>query len=281
MILLDIFGQSPIQGPGTGTFTEHFVEIVAMLLVAFLLGLWLGRIALGKWRKKFNDVDSELKLLKAESLGLEDKKLEIITLNDKIKLLEDKNGRLRSEANTPVVHAADAVLEAKLKTQEQLIAQLKADLANIEKSQANFEKSIDVAKVVEEKVKPVVKPAETKTTVTKTKLVVKTSNESDKDKTKTKSKAKGKSKTKDGDDLKKIEGVGPKIEQLLSADGVKTYDDIMSVGSDKIREILLKAGPQYKVHDPSTWGDQAQLAKDQKWDELHEMQANLKGGKKV
>ncbi len=274
MILLDIFGQSPIQGPGTETFTEHLVEIVAMLLAAFLLGWWLGRIAVGKWRNKYKEAESELNMLKAESLGLEDKKLEIITLNDKIKLLEDKNARLRNEVNQPVVHAADAVLEAKLKTQEQLISQLKSDLAKSEKNQANFDRTIDVAKVVEVKEKP--KPTEPKP-----KVVAKASPEPVKEKSKAKAKSKGKGKTKDGDDLKKIEGVGPKIEQLLNADGVKSYNDIMSVGPDKIREILLKAGPQYKVHDPTTWGDQAQLAKDEKWDELHEMQANLKGGKKV
>ena len=85
MILLDIFGQNPIQGPGTGTFTEHLIEIIVMLIIAFLLGLWLGRIAVNTWRRKPKETESELQLLKAESLGVEDSKLEIITLSEKVK----------------------------------------------------------------------------------------------------------------------------------------------------------------------------------------------------
>lgn len=278
MILLDIFGQNPIHGPGTGTFTEHLLEIVLMLVAAFLLGWWLGRLAVGSWKNKHKEANDELQLLKAESLGLEDKKLEIITLNDKIRLLEEKNSRLRNEVNKPMVNANDAVLEAKLKTQEQLIAKLKADLEESNRRQADFAQTIDVAKVV-----PTAQPEQktTKTSDDNVETKLKAAAVLEKGKNKIKAKSKEKSKSKKGDDLKKIEGVGPKIEQLLNADGVKTYNDIIAVGAEKIREILLKAGPQYKVHDPSTWGDQAGLAKAEKWDELYEMQAQLKGGKKV
>jgi predicted flap endonuclease-1-like 5' DNA nuclease len=280
MILLDIFGQSPIQGPGTATFAEHLVEIVAMLLAAFLLGLWLGRIAVNKWRNKHKELDAELAMQKAEILGIEDKKLEIMTLNDKIKLLEDKNSRLRLEASQPVVKSADVLLEAKLKTQEQLISKLNADIANLKAGQANFSKTIDVAKVVENKPKPVVAKAKV-VTKAKPKVIAESKPAKTTKAVKSPPKKAAKKGSTGGDDLKKIEGVGPKIEQLLNADGVKSYDDVMVIGADKIREILLKAGPQYKVHDPSTWGDQSQLAKDEKWDELYEMQTQLKGGKKV
>ncbi|MFT5725242.1 MAG: putative flap endonuclease-1-like 5' DNA nuclease [Bacteroidia bacterium] len=281
MILLDIFGQNPFQGPGTGTFTEHLMEIVAMLLVAFLLGWWIARIAVAKWRNKFKESESELSLMKAEALGLDDKKLEINTLNEKVKLLEDKNSRLRLEASQPVVNSANSILEAKLKTQDQLINKLKADVEDWKGRQINLDKQSGIIK----KVATAAKPVEQIKKVTKDPMlsakVETTSVVEPKDKSKAKSKSKGKAKSKEGDDLKKIEGVGPKIEQLLNADGIKSYDDIVASGADKIREVLLKAGPQYKVHDPSTWGEQSKLAKAEKWDELYEMQANLKGGKKV
>ena len=276
MILLDIFGQNPIQGPGTGTVTEHLVEVIVMLVAAFLLGWWLGRIAINKWKKKFKDTDGELQHLKAESLGVEDSKLEIITLSEKVKILEEKNSRLRMEASKPTTAQSTAVLEAKLQTQDQLINKLKADLALCQKREADFNASLNVAKVVAEE-KPKAnkpKPAEP---IKKAGLV----SESKPPKDKPKSKPASKAKATAGDDLKKIEGVGPKIEQLLNADGITTYKEVISSGADKIKEVLLKAGPQYKVHDPSTWAEQAQLAMDEKWDELHEMQAHLKGGKKV
>jgi hypothetical protein len=119
MILLDIFGQNPIQGPGTGTFAEHLIEIILMLVIAFLLGWWLGRITVNKWRKRYKETEAELQLLKAESLGVEDRKLEISTLSEKVKILEDKNSRLRMESVKPASTQSTSVLEAKLQTQDQ------------------------------------------------------------------------------------------------------------------------------------------------------------------
>lgn len=82
-----------------------------------------------------------------------------------------------------------------------------------------------------------------------------------------------------GDDLKKIEGIGPKIAELLNAAGIQTYADLAGTDIEKIKEVLDEAGSRYKMHDPTTWPEQAQMAADGKWDELKELQENLKGGK--
>ncbi|MCO4818443.1 MAG: hypothetical protein KC517_02380 [Bacteroidetes bacterium] len=279
MILLDIFGQNPIQGPGTGTFAEHLIEIILMLVIAFLLGWWLGRITVNKWRKRYKETEAELQLLKAESLGVEDRKLEISTLSEKVKILEDKNSRLRMESVKPASTQSTSVLEAKLQTQDQLINQLRKELDLSKMREADFNTSLSAAKVIAEEKRAVTKNESNKKSKESTSVIAATS--APKEKAKTKSKAKAKAKTGKGDDLKKIEGVGPKIEQLLNADGVNTYKDVIGSGAEKIKEILMKAGPQYKVHDPSTWGEQSKLAMEEKWDQLHEMQAQLKGGKKV
>ena len=279
MILLDIFGQNPIQGPGTGTFAEHLIEIILMLVIAFLLGWWLGRISVNKWRKRYKETEAELQLLKAESLGVEDRKLEISTLSEKVKILEDKNSRLRMESVKPASTQSTSVLEAKLQTQDQLINQLRKELDLSKMREADFNTSLSAAKVIAEEKRAVTKNESNKKSKESTSVIAATS--APKEKAKTKSKAKAKAKTGKGDDLKKIEGVGPKIEQLLNADGVNTYKDVIGSGAEKIKEILMKAGPQYKVHDPSTWGEQSKLAMEEKWDQLHEMQAQLKGGKKV
>jgi small subunit ribosomal protein S1 len=83
----------------------------------------------------------------------------------------------------------------------------------------------------------------------------------------------------DADDLKKIEGVGPKIEQLLHEGGLKTYTQVSEASADAIREILAAAGNRYKMHDPTTWPDQAKMAAEGEWDKLKEWQDNLQGGK--
>lgn len=81
------------------------------------------------------------------------------------------------------------------------------------------------------------------------------------------------------DDLKKIEGIGPKIAEILSEAGIKTFAELSKTDVEKIKEILEGAGSRYKMHDPTTWPQQAGLAATDKWDELKELQDNLKGGK--
>jgi small subunit ribosomal protein S1 len=84
----------------------------------------------------------------------------------------------------------------------------------------------------------------------------------------------------DTDDLKKIEGIGPKIESLLHEGGIKTYDQLASSEADAVKEILTAAGSRYKMHDPTTWPEQAKMAAAGEWDKLKEWQDALQGGKK-
>ena len=81
------------------------------------------------------------------------------------------------------------------------------------------------------------------------------------------------------DDLKKIEGIGPKIEQLLNDGGFLTFAQQADGPTEKIQEILTAAGPRYSIHKPGSWSRQAALARDGKWDELKTLQDELLGGK--
>ncbi|MGB1037469.1 MAG: helix-hairpin-helix domain-containing protein, partial [Bacteroidia bacterium] len=85
----------------------------------------------------------------------------------------------------------------------------------------------------------------------------------------------------ESDDLKRIEGIGPKIEQLLNGGGIKSYKDVINASVEEIKAVLITAGPTYAVHDPSTWGEQAELAEANNWDKLKELQEELKGGKRL
>jgi large subunit ribosomal protein L27 len=81
------------------------------------------------------------------------------------------------------------------------------------------------------------------------------------------------------DDLKIIEGVGPKIETLLKEGGINTWAELAEAPVDRLKEILDAAGPRYQIHDPSSWPAQAKFAADGKWDELKEYQEMLIGGR--
>ncbi len=82
-----------------------------------------------------------------------------------------------------------------------------------------------------------------------------------------------------GDDLTKIEGIGPKIKGLLQDDGIMTFSDLANASVDRLNEILAAAGSRYTMHNPSTWPKQAKYAADDKWDELKEYQDKLDGGR--
>ncbi len=83
------------------------------------------------------------------------------------------------------------------------------------------------------------------------------------------------------DNLKVIEGIGPKIESLLNEQWVTSYADIVQVGNKWLVAILEQAGPKYQMHNPKTWPDQAALAMKGKWWELKEYQDLLSGGKEI
>ncbi len=81
------------------------------------------------------------------------------------------------------------------------------------------------------------------------------------------------------DDLKLIEGIGPKIAEIFADAGIDTWQKLADASVDQLNEILENAGSRYKMHDPTTWPQQAKLAAQGKYDELSELQDNLKGGR--
>ncbi len=84
------------------------------------------------------------------------------------------------------------------------------------------------------------------------------------------------------DDLKIVEGIGPKIASILNNKGIHTWNDLALAKPDRISEYLLEeGGAAYKIHDPSTWPKQAQLAAEGKFEALKSFQDDLKGGRIV
>lgn len=81
------------------------------------------------------------------------------------------------------------------------------------------------------------------------------------------------------DDLKIVEGIGPKIAGLLVDGGITTWAKLSETPTSKIQEILDAAGPRYKLANPGSWPRQAGLAAAGKWEELKKLQDELDGGK--
>jgi hypothetical protein len=83
------------------------------------------------------------------------------------------------------------------------------------------------------------------------------------------------------DDLTKIEGIGKKIAEILTAAGIASFEILAKATPKKLRTILDEAGKKFKTHDPATWPKQAKLAAAGKWTELKKIQAELKTTKET
>ncbi len=79
------------------------------------------------------------------------------------------------------------------------------------------------------------------------------------------------------DDLKKLEGIGPKVASLLNQAGILTFAQLAETPVSRLQDILEGAGYQYM--DPASWPQQAALAAAGDWEALHKLQDELSGGR--
>jgi predicted flap endonuclease-1-like 5' DNA nuclease len=80
------------------------------------------------------------------------------------------------------------------------------------------------------------------------------------------------------DDLAVIEGIGPKIADVLRTAGIDTFAQLAAADSASLTEILQAAG--LRLAAPDTWPEQAALAAAGSWEELQQLQDRLKGGRR-
>lgn len=81
------------------------------------------------------------------------------------------------------------------------------------------------------------------------------------------------------DNLKRIEGIGPRIESILNSAGITTFRALSNTPVERLREILNAAELRGSFGDPTSWPEQARLAAEGMWDQLKTMQDRLKGGR--
>ncbi|GAB4249772.1 MAG: hypothetical protein Kow0027_12780 [Saprospiraceae bacterium] len=208
--------ENTFQGPGAGTYADHTIEILLMLLVAFALGLLLGYILWSRYRNMYKE-------------------------------LEEEHGRLKKlHTELEKDHAS---LRYKAEQLEQEVDTLKKKNRSLEADVFMYKGKIEQLQASGGAQKAASKMALGATSGAK-------------------------------DDLKKIEGIGPKIEKLMNAAGIQTFRQLADAPLEKIEQVLEEAGPRFKLADPGTWKEQAALAADGKWSELKSLQDSLSGGRK-
>jgi predicted flap endonuclease-1-like 5' DNA nuclease len=81
------------------------------------------------------------------------------------------------------------------------------------------------------------------------------------------------------DDLTIVEGIGPKIAEVLNKGGITSWMGLSNTTRHILRVILDEAGSQFRGHKPKTWPRQARMAANGEWKKLQAYQDILLGGK--
>lgn len=309
-----MFEQQVNLGPGTGTFTSHTLEILTMLLGAGLLGLWLGWMLWNRYKQEadklrldnqsmtasLNALNAELNELKAKFSSSEANNFSLLSQVDK---LSEENRIFRDQlANTSEDLAETEQRNRQLETE--LGLSFAPDTPTPEAIPLEINEPVQPSspEPVETTPPPAVVveiPAtDTVITVESGQSVTVTVAETPPPPVEEKPKVEinlppvaivtpepdppvvmpAAADTKD--DLTVIEGIGPKIQELLYQYGIRTYHQLSDTDVTKLKEILAAAGPQLAMHDPGTWPSQANLAANDQWEALKSIQGFLKGGKK-
>lgn len=84
------------------------------------------------------------------------------------------------------------------------------------------------------------------------------------------------------DDLKRIEGIGPKIESVLHAGGILTYAQLAGSSPEEIRQLIAETDARLaRISNPDTWPEQASLAGTGDWEGLEKLKGELKAGQRT
>lgn len=82
-----------------------------------------------------------------------------------------------------------------------------------------------------------------------------------------------------GDDLTKLEGIGPKISSILKAAGVDTFEKLAAKTESDLHDLLVAGGLKPLPPTFKSFGQQAALAARGDWDGLKALQDTLTAGR--
>lgn len=327
-----MFEQNIFQGPGTGTFTTHTFEILFMLFVTALIGLWLGWVLWSRYRQEAErlrienvSLDATATTLRTEQAALKTKLTEtessLASMESQVQNLNWDAENMRNqltvlESDLEKVQARNRQLESELGLAQHPdsatgnsvnldisppipSAPLDDDLPDLEEiatgvtppgtpAEAPDTASIDLE--TEPDLIALDDKSDAAAAVVPTPVFIAPVPEKPEEKEVVQEKAKPKTTaekplvatvtTGPRDDLKIVEGIGPKIEELLFKSGVNTYGQLAATGVQQLKDILSDAGSRFAMHDPGTWPAQALLAANGEWAELKAYQDFLNAGKR-
>lgn len=79
-----------------------------------------------------------------------------------------------------------------------------------------------------------------------------------------------------GDDLTRIEGLGPAVRELFDGVGIGTFEALADAEVATLRSMLDDAGARYQVYDPTTWPAQARLLSEGRHEEFEALVESIR-----
>lgn len=78
------------------------------------------------------------------------------------------------------------------------------------------------------------------------------------------------------DDLTRLKGIGPRLEQIMHEAGIITYAQLTRMTGKELAATLEPSGILFSRAIVDSWPIQAKLAAEGKWEELRKYKSNLK-----
>lgn len=286
-----MYEQNPMIGPGNTGLWNHTIEILLLLLGAFILG-YLLRYVISRMQieTQKRELDVERRHRRALETDFDRVRAEHTAMGSRISTLEGDVNRGRTElaeSHQKIAFSAGELSALKSETAayptqlECLRAELAALSANPGKSTSDAELSTlrTQASRYDELSGDLIGARTELSAALASKDAMQAEldrlrSEMDSQRQQAKPKATGKP-----DDLKVIEGIGPKINELLFVSGIRTFVELADAPIDRLQQILRDAGERYRMHDPSSWPQQAKLCAEGQWDALRELQDKIVAGR--
>ncbi len=265
-----MFEQNPLMGPGTSNFTSHLLEIILMLAVAALLGYLLGRlIANSKWRAAVDGIQGKLDLANNQVHQLE------VDVRQHLHRVQFVEGDLKDSNNKQVFLQEDVKYWKNKANQleisyQDLSTQINSLQASINPNPGVIETSVSEKIISDDN-------PENNNTATLDDAQDAITDVDDMDQTNAESE-RDLARDLGQHDLTRIEGIGPKINDLLQSKGINTFDQLASTDLSQLIDIISPLEGS-EMHDPSSWIKQAKLAAENNFEGLDEYQAFLVGGR--
>lgn len=217
-----------------------------MWLLPAILGYLLGHVMMLKWKRRTEALEAEVKDLKSKIAGLEEDLDACRKRGDELESQLERERKAHAD-----LQRRFSSLQGKyndLQT-EHTILKTKQDKLEIQK------------KEIVDKTPPIIPKSTPPPIQAAAGIVAGTAGEGKWAKLKT-------------DNLQIIEGIGPKMNEVLNENGITTWDVLAAAPLDKLKGILNKYGDKYKIIDPTDWARQAKFAADRNWEGLMKYQSD-------